>query len=103
MLVYRTKQNLAPKYLNGLLNFSENDNYSLRSIAHHDLVVPRPRTNYLKDTFSYKGPHVWNDIPNNIRSAESIYSFKKCFKTHLLFVQKESVKNACYCKKVSLS
>ena len=37
----------------------------------NDLQVLRPRLEVTRKSFSYKGAKVWNDIPNNIRNAES--------------------------------
>ena len=33
--------------------------------------------------FSIAAPHLWNSIPSNIKSCESVYLFKKSLKTYL--------------------
>ena len=50
----------------------------------NDLQVPRPRLEITRKSFSYQGTKVWNDIPNNIRDAESISIFKKQLRNYLL-------------------
>ncbi len=53
------------------------------------LVVPSQRgTKSLLKMF----PHWWNDLPNTIRTAESLTSFKKQLKTHLIHASKKNDK-----------
>ena len=35
-------------------------------------------------SFSYAAPHLWNYLPNNIRTARTYISFRKNLKTYLL-------------------
>ena len=83
VLVYKTKNDMAPSYICELLIFSKNKHYSLRSIMHNDLVLNRkPRTNLFKDTFAHYSMNVWNNIPTFIKTSSSLKSFKyqyKCF------------------------
>ena len=39
--------------------------------------LPRPRTNYLKRSFSYSGALLWNSLPDSIRAIRSIGQFNK--------------------------
>ena len=41
------------------------------------LYLPKPNTNYLKKGFSYSAASQWNSLPNNLRTIESVRSFKK--------------------------
>ena len=41
------------------------------------LVVPFPRTNYMKNSFSYSGATLWNSLPCNIRESGSLNQFKR--------------------------
>ena len=50
----------------------------------HDLLIPKPRLELSKRSFSYVGSKVWNDIPNAIRNVESTHLFKHKIKTDLL-------------------
>ena len=49
--------------------------YSLRD-AEGKLNIPRPRTNYLKNSFSYTGAVLWNSLPVGLWQAETLESFK---------------------------
>ena len=64
---------MVPSYLSEMLTFSMNENYSFRSTKYSDLTVKiKPRTNALKDSFTYYSMNVWNSIPTNIRMATSL-------------------------------
>ena len=95
VLVYKAKFNQAPKYLSDLIILTQNENYSLRSMTQEHLALPRPRTNYLKDTFGYKGASEWNSIPHDIRQSKSINSFKRSLKDYLCCIQ---LKSFCHCE-----
>ena len=41
------------------------------------LLLPKPRTNYLKSSISYSGAALWNSLPVEVRSAESLQIFKR--------------------------
>ena len=30
------------------------------------LLLPKPRTDYLKRSFSYSGAHLWNNLPEDV-------------------------------------
>lgn len=43
----------------------------------NELVVPFPRTNNMKNSFSYSGATLWNSLPCNIRESGSLSQFKR--------------------------
>ena len=45
--------------------------YSPRD-AKGKLNIPKPRTNYLKNSFSYTGAVLWNSLPAGLRQAETL-------------------------------
>ena len=49
--------------------------HSLRG-SNHKLFVPRPLTESLKKSFSYRGATLWNDIPVELTRAQSLAEFK---------------------------
>ena len=74
---------LTPEYLHSkFTNRSDVTNYSLRDSV-NKLAVPLPRTNYLKNSFSYSGAVLWNGLPSNIRQAESLNEFRRLLKCHI--------------------
>ena len=84
LLVHKAKHNLAPQYITGLLKFSSNTMYSLRSETREDLQSVKVNTNYLKCSFSYNSRMIWNKIPIHIRSISNLETFKYHLKKHLL-------------------
>ena len=48
------------------------------------LIIPKSRLVLYGDrAFSVAGPILWNNLPNNLRTCESLDSFKGMLKTHL--------------------
>ena len=54
--------------------------YHLRNSA-TDLTLPKPKREFLKITFKYSSAMLWNQLPNEAKQAESVYSYNKCIKT----------------------
>ena len=71
----------APNLRNSFVrrNADQTD-YHLRNSA-TDLTLPKPKREFLKRSFKYSGAMLWNQLPNEAKLAESIYSFNKCIKT----------------------
>ena len=86
--IYKCKNGLIPETISSLITFSNNESYQLRSIKRNDLMPQlKPRTNYIKDTFSYCSTNIWNDIPLFIRNTVSLNSFKSNYKKFLICKQ----------------
>ena len=67
VLMYKCINNSAPDYLCNLFYMNTNSNvYSLRSSAKGNLFVPRPNSNFMKQTFHYSGTILWNSLPPNL-------------------------------------
>ncbi len=82
-LAYRLTTGSAPSYFHSLLQVYI-PTRSLRSVNERRLVVPSQRASKsLSRTFSFTAPRWWNDLPTDIRNAESLTAFKRQLKTHL--------------------
>ncbi len=55
-------------------NVSQNT-YSLRN-SETDLTLTKPKTEFLKRSFGCSGAVLWNDLPRELKQAETISSFK---------------------------
>ena len=53
----------------------------LRSASRLDFIVPRTTTKFGDRASSVAGPTVWNSLPESVRSAEALASFKRNLKT----------------------
>ena len=75
-MVLKSLNGLVPEYLKSKFIKRNESNYSLRDSV-NKLVVPFPRTNYLKKSFIYSDATLWNSLPCNIRESGSLNQFKR--------------------------
>ena len=72
-MIYKILHNFTPNYMSENIT-RRTLNYTLRS--NQNLYLPKPKSNHCKRTFLYRGISIYNKLPNEIRSATSIRSFK---------------------------
>ena len=88
-IFFKCKHGMAPKYLQDLMEAKENRSHRLKSNNKQLLKVPTTtRKTFADRSFSVKGPKLWIDLPDSIRTISSYAEFKKQLKTHLF--------NICY-------
>ena len=75
LMVFKSSNGLVPEYPTSKFIKRNESNYSLRDSV-NKLVIPFPRTNYMKNSFSYSGTTLWNSLPCNIRESGSLNQFK---------------------------
>ena len=64
--------------------------YSTRSVSNNNLFIPRGKTNNFQKTMAFAGSKIWNEIPKEIRMAQTLHSFKEHLKKHLAEQQAQS-------------
>ena len=78
VLVYKSLHSLAPGYLRRKFTYKQNShNEILRSVSATTLNVPKPKLELFSKTRSYSGPKIWNSLPESVRSAPSLDTFKQ--------------------------
>jgi hypothetical protein len=77
LLIYKAVNGLAPAYLNELITFTNDSGCRRRSLHVVDPYNNRNRA------FQTAAPALWNNLPSDIRRAESVTLFKIRLKTHL--------------------
>ena len=83
LLVFKCLNGLGPSYLSDLL-LPYQPSRTLRSSGTGLLIIPKVRTKtHGEAAFSHYGPHLWNSLPENIRTAETVDIFKRRLKSHL--------------------
>ncbi|TWW55902.1 hypothetical protein D4764_09G0009520 [Takifugu flavidus] len=83
LLTYKVLRGLAPSYLEELV-IPYQPNRPLRSQNAGLLVVPRvSRSRMGGRAFSYQAPLLWNQLPVQVREADSIATFKIRLETYL--------------------
>ena len=66
-------------YLQCLFTQRHIKDYNLRNLE-QKLSLPKPNTNYLKQSFSYSGACLWNNLPQDLKSVWSNGQFKQGIK-----------------------
>ena len=84
VMIFKALKGIVPDYLMQTINLNENGNYQLRS-NNRNIYLPKPKTNFLKNSFPYRGAMSWNNLPNHIIDQAliedvSVNSFKNVIK-----------------------
>ncbi len=82
LLVYKSLNGLGPKYIADMLT-EYKPNRPLRSLGSSQLKIPRVHTKQGESAFSYYAARSWNQLPEEIRCAKTLATFKSRLKTHL--------------------
>lgn len=74
--VYEILNSVAPEYLIWrIVSRNSVSAYRLRN-TESKLLLPQPRTDYLKRSFWHNGAQLWNNLPIELRQASSLTDFK---------------------------
>ena len=64
--------------------------YNTRSVSNINLFIPMGKTQNFQKTMSFSESKIWNEIPTEIRMAQTLHSFKDQLKKHLATQQAQS-------------
>ncbi|XP_022777752.1 uncharacterized protein LOC111319200 [Stylophora pistillata] len=79
---------MTPDYLRSRFVYRDSVSaYRLRN-TENKLVLPQPRTDYLKRSFLYSGVQLWKNLPIDLRQASSLTDFKSKLSLHSLNVDR---------------
>jgi len=78
--MHKIAHNKAPSYLLGLFTPLQ----SRHTRSNERLMVPRPRVDIFKSSFSFSGASLWNSLPPQIKHCTSLSSFKKYTRAYML-------------------
>ena len=87
VLIYKSLKNNVPDYISNLIKFSHNERYMLRSSSKQNIAQTTRNTDIKKQSFEYVSVQVWNSIPIEIRTSNTLNTFKHKYKQHLLSLQ----------------
>ena len=51
---------------------------------------------FFKNSFAYRGPFIWNELPDNIRKCVTLFGFKIALKAHVLNLMIEFLVSHCF-------
>ena len=75
-LMYKIENDLAPTHMKEMfVKTSDLHTYSTRSATSGGFHPPHRKLNIGNASFSYRGAHVWNQLPIEIRGAQSLENF----------------------------
>ena len=81
LFMYSYFSNNLPKYFNNYFTLNKNiHSHDTRSAS--NVYIDYKRTNYGKFSLKYRGAHIWNNLPNELKSLPGYnnYSFKRSAK-----------------------
>ena len=81
-LTFKVLHNNQPTYLRDLVKL-QIPTRALRSSNRQLLEVPNIRSANGRRSFSFAAPTVWNLVPENVKSSESLFAFRKGLKSFL--------------------
>ncbi|MCG8048031.1 MAG: hypothetical protein N0E48_20820, partial [Candidatus Thiodiazotropha endolucinida] len=81
-LIYRALNDLTPDYISKLLTpTTQIHSLNLRSSTNGSLYVPKARTSLYSGSFSCSAPRMWNTLPQSVKNAGSLNTFKTNLKS----------------------
>ena len=85
LMTFKAIHGMAPDYIRKLIHRKKSTGYSLRSSKKVMLEVPRGKIlpTLGGKAFCYAAPKLWNNIPGEISSLNSLSNFKCHVKTYL--------------------
>ena len=83
VLLYKCVNGLSPSYLSDFFQFQNNGHHQLRSSSNFGMYIPRPNHEIFKKSFQYSGALIWNNLPSSLRTAPSLYTFKKSLTSYI--------------------
>ena len=81
--VYKALHGLAPTYITDLISLAQPARLT-RSSKNFNIAFPVkvPRNSYGKQAFVHAAPTLWNNLPDSIRSSNSLLDFRRQLKTY---------------------
>ena len=85
MTTWKAIKKQAPQYIQQLIKVRQQQNHNLRSNNKVMLESPSPlnKNKHEERAFSFAAPILWNPLPEYVKNAATLFSFKKNLKTHL--------------------
>ena len=83
-MVYKSLNFRSPLYIQELVNLRKPNQDRLLRIDNDKLILEylRPaKQDYKNRSFSFAAPNLWNSLPFDVRSSESVNIFKRNLKT----------------------
>jgi hypothetical protein len=93
IMTFKALQGQLPELMTNIFKICLNDMYPLRS-NNCKLYLEKPKTDFMKKSFSYRGAASWNNLPNDVTNNYnelSISNFKTLVNNYFTILEKNSV------------
>ena len=81
--VYKQQHRLLPEIFNNF--FVLNRDLKKRTTRQsHDIYISKYRTTQCQKSVRYRAARTWNEMPSNIKSSETLHTFKRKFQKYIL-------------------
>ena len=78
--MYKVLKKLVSSYLSETFtNINQIRDHNTRQ-CQFNFALPKPKTNFMKKSFGYRGAVVWNNLSSETKSLDSINVFKRKIK-----------------------
>ena len=76
--MYKISKSKTPSYINEMFNLRQvNENTTItRSCSTNSFLIPKPNKEIFKQSLTYSGPIIWNNLPINIKEKSSTMAFQ---------------------------
>ena len=74
VMVYKLLHNIAPLSLSSRIQFRSQSHYCLRNV-NTQIVLPKPRTNFLRNSALYSASKIFNTLPVSLRTIDDLKTF----------------------------
>ena len=87
LMMFKVNHGLCPSYLSDMFDVNTSRlSYDLRSSG-MNLIVPKARTNYFRNSFASAGAKLWNSLPSSLKEETSLKQFKAKIRSYSLSTQ----------------
>ena len=87
LMMFKVNNGLCPSYLSDMFDVNTSWlSYDLRSSG-MNLIVPKGRTNYFRNSFASGGGKLWNSLPSSLKEETSLKQFTAKITSYLLSTQ----------------
>ena len=77
VMMYKALHDLSPTYISNKFTHTHSiHQINLRSLTDTTLYIPQPKLEIFRKSLAYSGPKIWNTLPEFVRDAPSLDSFK---------------------------
>ena len=85
ILMFKSIHGLVPNYLCDEITMQRDIAVrTTRSTINNNVHFPHITLECCKNAFAYRGPVLWNALPEHIKKCESLNGFKRCIKLHVV-------------------